>query len=113
MSDWATGLEVSKDAEDIRGLLHEFLQLYSLAALTFPQTRGRWYVEQSLTSLLVAAGWRLNIPCLAEAKTQRSGIAGDRDGRADVLMSLGGALTAFESKIHWFNDLGSFVGAHE
>ncbi|MEK7438471.1 MAG: hypothetical protein AAB150_16475 [Pseudomonadota bacterium] len=108
MSTWNTGVDVSERAADLRPLLNEWVNLYSLACETFPQTRERWYVEQTLAGLIVAAGWHLDIRGISEVKTDRIGPANNRKGRADVVLDMTGTSTAFEAKIYWFNDPGGF-----
>jgi len=106
MRTWHTGVEVSERTADLRPLLNEWVKLYSLACDTFPQTKERWYVEQTLAGLIVAAGWRLDIRGISEVKTDRLGPVNTRKGRADVVLDVTGTSTAFETKIYWFNNPG-------
>jgi hypothetical protein len=91
-------------------LLKEWLDLFSIVSARFPQTRERYYFEQTLTGLLVAAGWRINVPGISEARVRKGLAANSRNGRADILLELNGILTAFEAKICWFDDNGGFEG---
>jgi hypothetical protein len=103
-----TDLEISSQLDDLRPLLSEWLDLYSRACGEFPQVRDQYYLEQTLTGLIVAAGWSVGVPSVLEARVRRRIGSDNRGGRADVLLKIDGAVTALEAKIHWFNDRGGF-----
>lgn len=108
MNRSTSGLVLSDPVADMQPLLDQWLKLYARSAAVFPQNRELWYVEQSLTALLVASAWTLGIPAVGEAKSQRVRLSRNSNGRIDMLVQFNNGPTAVECKIYWFNNMGGF-----
>jgi hypothetical protein len=99
-------MELTYRSEYLRPLLKEWSKLYSEVCKQFPQDGNAYYLEQSLSTLLVAAAWRIEVPGVTEVRVKRAYGGESRSGRADVFVKLDGEVTAIEAKICWFNDDG-------
>ena len=108
MADIARGLVLSERVTDARSLLDQWLTLYDRSNTAFPQTREVWYVEQTLTALMVAASWAVDIPAVGEVRSKRVRASGPSGGRVDVLVQLPDGRAAIEAKIHWFDNVDAF-----
>lgn len=95
-------VDVTNRLSYLKPILTTWTEFLGQLSMSVPQTKGRYYLESTLVSLLAGSAWANCAQALTEVKIKRTSSTGpDKWGRLDLLMHVAGQRIALEAKLEW------------
>ena len=103
-----SGVELTSAAQKLENIFGQWVKIYLSTHELFPQSEDVWYLEPTLTTMLVAAAWRCDVAAVGEVRSRRFRGGARSDGRIDCMLQISGRQVAVEAKIRWFDSVDGF-----